>query len=397
MYKQYFGFHSTPFDIVPNPDFLYLSERHRTARDFLEYGFQSGASFIMLTGEIGTGKTTLVRDILWRVVPPDTQVALIFQTNVDAVQLLNMLLTEFGLPAHPGDKPAALAALNNFLVDCYSQNRKVLVVVDEAQNLAPDALEELRMLSNLQSDDLMLLQVLLVGQPELRQKLHAPGLAQFAQRIAVNYHLTALGEDETRSYIAHRLERAGGRPDLFTPEAMALAHKASRGVPRSINLICAGALLYAFADQTPQVGEEHVAQAIQDKAGLGGIGGLLPWAQAAPQTTATPSPASAAQPEALPAPALAQMAETNQRLGSMESNLRALLDVFSSYEDELTRRIADIHSEERKATQQLAERCARLERLVRHMAAPLKQQGQQQARPSGHDDAQPEAAPQDLG
>jgi general secretion pathway protein A len=196
MYNEFFGFNTTPFDIVPNPDYLYLSERHKIALDHLEYGLVGGASFILLTGEIGTGKTTLVREVLRRSIPLDTEVALIFQTNVSAEQLINMLLTEFELPTHPGDKPGALDELNQFLVARYSQNRRVLIVVDEAQNLTPDALEELRMLSNLQSDDHMLLQVILVGQPELKRKLLAPSLAQFAQRIAVNYHLTPLTEDE---------------------------------------------------------------------------------------------------------------------------------------------------------------------------------------------------------
>lgn len=371
MYNEFFGFHSTPFDIVPNPDYLYLSERHKIALDHLEYGIVSGASFILLTGEIGTGKTTLVREVLRRAIPLDTEVALIFQTNVSAEQLINMLLTEFELPTHPGDKPGALDEINQFLVSRYSQNRKVLIVVDEAQNLTPEALEELRMLSNLQSDERMLLQVILVGQPELKRKLLAPSLAQFAQRIAVNYHLTALTFEETMEYIAYRLEKVGGRPDIFTPEAMALVHESGGGVPRSTNLICASALLYAYADQKTTVTEEHVAQAVEDKSGLGGTGRKAPWDQLEPgQAEGPQSPG-----QALPAQAvLAQAAETNLRLGAMEGNLRTLLDAFGSYEDELTRRIEGIRNDERKAAEELADRCARLEKVVRHIAAPLVQQ-----------------------
>ena len=379
MYNEFFGFHSTPFDIVPNPDFLFLSARHKTALDHLEYGLTSGASFILLTGEIGTGKTTLVREVLRRFVPRETEVALVFQTNVSAEQLLNMLLTEFELPTHPGDKPGALDQMNQFLVENYSKNRRVLIVVDEAQNLSPEALEELRMLSNLQSDDRMLLQVLLVGQPQLKRKLLDPGLAQFAQRIGVNYHLTGLSPEETVEYIRYRLEKSGGQPDLFSPEAMALVQQASFGVPRSINLICGSALLYAYADQQHNVSLEHVAQVVEDKSGLGGTGQKQPWERLdAGQdrgANAGPNPSrNAGQNGGLDAAVLSQTAETNQRLGAMEGDLRTLLNSFGSYQDELARRIEGIHEQERKTSQELAARCARLENVVRRVAAPLVEQ-----------------------
>lgn len=368
MYNEFFGFTNTPFDIVPNPDFLFLSQRHKTALDHLEYGLTSGASFILLTGEIGTGKTTLVREVLRRCVPKETEVALVFQTNVSAEQLLNMLLTEFELPTHSGNKPAALDQINQFLVQKYSQNRKVLIVVDEAQNLSPEALEELRMLSNLQSDDRMLLQVLLVGQPQLKRKLLDPGLAQFAQRIGVNYHLTGLSDEETVEYIRYRLTKSGGQPDLFSPEATALVQQASLGVPRSINLICGSALLYAFADQQHTVSREHVAQVVEDKSGLG-VAGQQPWERLAPGL----EPAASAQPQ-LSQAAFAQATETNQRLGAMEGDLRTLLNSFGGYQDELTRRIENIQEQERKTSQELATRCARLENVVRRVAAPLVEQ-----------------------
>jgi general secretion pathway protein A len=377
MYNEFFGFTNTPFDIVPNPDFLFLSQRHKTALDHLEYGLTSGASFILLTGEIGTGKTTLVREVLRRCVPKETEVALVFQTNVSAEQLLNMLLTEFELATHPGNKPAALDQLNQFLVQKYSQNRKVLIVVDEAQNLSPEALEELRMLSNLQSDDRMLLQVLLVGQPQLKRKLLDPGLAQFAQRIGVNYHLTGLSDEETVEYIRYRLTKSGGSPNLFSPEATALVQQSSLGVPRSINLICGSALLYAFADQQHTVSREHVAQVVEDKGGLG-VAGQQPWERLAPGQETAPGQSQLAQSQ-MPQPQLAQAAfaqatETNQRLGAMEGDLRTLLNSFGSYQDELTRRIEHIQEQERKTSQELAARCARLENVVRRVAAPLVEQ-----------------------
>ena len=269
MYNNFFGFKKTPFDIVPNPDLLFLSQRHKVALDHLEFGLMSGAGFILLTGEIGTGKTTLIRNLIRRFISRDTEIALVFQTNVSSEQLLNMLLTEFELTTKPVDKSAALDLLNNFFLEAYGRGRKVLIIVDEAQNLGLEALEEIRMLTNLQSDDRMLLQVMLVGQPELKQKLLDPKLTQFAQRIAVNYHLTALGPEETSQYITYRLQKVGGSPDIFSPEAMALVHQASAGVPRAINLLCSGSLLYAYADERRQVTEEDVAQVVEAKNGLG--------------------------------------------------------------------------------------------------------------------------------
>ncbi|MDO9632277.1 MAG: hypothetical protein Q7I92_10305, partial [Humidesulfovibrio sp.] len=202
----------------------------------------------------------------------------------------------------------------------------------------------------------------------LKRKLLDPGLAQFAQRIGVNYHLSGLSDEETVEYIRYRLTKSGGQPDLFSPEAIALVQQASVGVPRSINLICGSALLYAFADQQHTVSREHVAQVVEDKSGLGGAG-QQPWERLAPG----PDPAAGAQPQMAQA-AFAQATETNQRLGAMEGDLHTLLNSFGSYQDELARRIESIQEQERKTSQELAARCARLENVVRRVAAPLVEQ-----------------------
>jgi general secretion pathway protein A len=180
-----------------------------------------------------------------------------------------MILNEFELPSKKIDKATALDELDQFLIQRYAEKRQVLLIIDEAQNLSGEALEEIRMLSNLHSDDQPLLQIMIVGQPELVDKLKRPELRQFAQRIAVSYHLTSLDREETGEYIAYRLQKAGGRPDLFTPHAVDIIFKLSEGIPRSINLACEAALVYGFADEATRISQNIVKQFIRDKIGVG--------------------------------------------------------------------------------------------------------------------------------
>jgi general secretion pathway protein A len=268
MYTKFYNFKTKPFHIVPNPDILYPSSKHKTALTYLEYGLTEGLGFILFTGEIGTGKTTLIRFIL-RKITPKMEVAVVFNTNVNAEQLLGLVLNEFELQAVEGDKSRSLDILHEFLIGKYAQGQKVLLIIDEAQNLSDEALEEVRMLSNLQSDDQMLLQIMLVGQPELRTRLQQPHLAQLSQRIAVNYHLYPLTLEETRQYISFRLKKAACKRPIFTPEAIDLIFKASKGIPRSINLLCDSALVYGFADELKTIDKEILEQVIADKGGMG--------------------------------------------------------------------------------------------------------------------------------
>ena len=247
MYEQFYGFKEKPFQITPNPAFLYRSSKHDTALTYLEYGLTENVGFILLTGEIGSGKTTLVQYILGRL-ESDIEAAVIFNTNVSAEELLALILEEFEIPRPAGGKADVLTALNGFLVERYARRKRVLLIIDEGQNLSDQALEEVRMLSNLQSDDQSLLQIMLVGQPELIAKLKKPSMRQFSQRIAASYHLTGLDREETEKYIAHRLQKAGGQPDLFTPAAVDIIYKLSGGIPRAINLVCQAALVYGFAE-----------------------------------------------------------------------------------------------------------------------------------------------------
>ncbi len=268
MYESFYGLNEKPFHIVPNPNYLYLSPKHQNALTHLEYGLMERVGFILLTGEIGTGKTTLVHYLLNQI-ESDMEVGVIFNTNVSSDQLLNLILSEFELTAEAGDKVKALDIFYQFLIEKYAEDKRVLLIIDEAQNLSHESLEEVRMLSNLQSDEEMLLQIMLVGQSELKEKLRNPALAQFTQRIAVNYHLTALPEEDTGRYIAYRLEKAGGRPDIFTTDAVGLVHQASTGIPRSINLLCDAALTYGYADELETIDAQVIEQVIKDKGGFG--------------------------------------------------------------------------------------------------------------------------------
>ena len=268
MYDSFYGLNEKPFHIVPNPNYLYMSPKHQNALTHLEYGLMERVGFILLTGEIGTGKTTLIRYLLNQI-ESDMEVAVIFNTNVSSDQLLSLILNEFELNAEVDDKIKTLDTFYQFLIEKYAEDKRVLLIIDEAQNLSHESLEEVRMLSNLQSDEQMLLQIMLVGQSELKEKLRNPALAQFTQRIAVNYHLTALPEEDTGRYIAYRLEKAGGRPDIFTTDAVGLIHQASGGITRSINLLCDTALTYGYADELETIDAPVIEQVIRDKGGLG--------------------------------------------------------------------------------------------------------------------------------
>ena len=267
MYENYYGFHERPFSIVPNPDYLYLSPIHQNALTYLEYGLMEDIGFILLTGGVGTGKTTLIRYVINQFCS-DMDVAVIFNTNVSADQLVSLILRSYGLASDTNDKVNSLHILYNYLIEKYSENRRALIIIDEAQNLSHESLEEVRMLSNLQSDDHVLLQIMLVGQPELKEKLRHQSFTSITQRIAVKFHLSPLTRKEAGRYIAFRLEKAGGKSDLFDTEAVDMIYRESGGIPRSINLICDSALVYGFGYDLGTIGGSVIEQVVQDRGGL---------------------------------------------------------------------------------------------------------------------------------
>ena len=251
MYERFYQLRERPFALSPDPEYLYPSRVHQEALDYLRYGLESQAGFIVITGEIGSGKTTLLQTLL-RNLDTQTTVGRIVNTMLEPRELLETILIDFGLDPAGRSKPLLLRDLSQYLVDQRLAGRLVLLVIDEAQNLSLGALEELRMLSNLETEKSKLLQIVLVGQPNLRDKLAAPELEQLRQRITVSYHLRALDAEETRLYINHRLRHAAlGAPIEFPPEATTLIHARSGGVPRIINVICDAALVFGYAEERP--------------------------------------------------------------------------------------------------------------------------------------------------
>src|SRR5215203_4228380 len=249
MYERFYELRERPVALSPDPDYLYPSRVHREALDYLRYGLESHAGFVVITGEIGSGKTTLLQTLL-RGLDSQTTVGRIVNTMLEPRELLETIMIDFGLDPSGRSKPLMLRDLAQYLVDQRLAGRMVLLVIDEAQNLSLAALEELRMLSNLETEKSKLLQIVLVGQPNLREKLIAPELEQLRQRITVSYHLQPLDADETENYINHRLRRAAvGVPVVFPREATVLIHVRSRGVPRIINVICDAALVFGYAEE----------------------------------------------------------------------------------------------------------------------------------------------------
>ncbi|NTV94715.1 MAG: AAA family ATPase [Thiobacillus sp.] len=262
LYQTYFGLAEAPFSIAPTPRFLYLSQRHQEALAHLLYGIEGDGGFVLLTGEVGAGKTTVCRHLLDRI-PETCEVAYIFNPRLTVTELLATLCDEFGIASPPGDASIKdyFDRLYRHLLDSHAQGRHAVLIIDEAQNLAPDVLEQMRLLTNLETSERKLLQIVLLGQPELGVMLARPELRQLAQRIVARYHLGALTRHEVGAYIRHRLAVAGSQAELFPPALVARIHSLTGGIPRLINLLCDRALLGAYVQGRPQVDRRILAGA----------------------------------------------------------------------------------------------------------------------------------------
>jgi general secretion pathway protein A len=268
MYETFYSLKEKPFSIQPDPDFLYFGRRHAYAYAMMEFGIKNGAGFSVLSGEIGCGKTTLIRHLL-NDLSASHVVGLVYNTHKDIADLLEWIMLSFGLPYEGKSKVALYEVFQNFLIEQHGLKKRVLLIVDEAQNLNPDALESLRMLSNINADKHQLLQIILVGQPQLKAMLMRPELQQFAQRVAVDFHVKPLDAAEVKNYIQHRLAKAGRELPLFTTAACARIAEASHGVPRVINILCDTALVYGFAAESERIGLTLVEEVLQDRAEFG--------------------------------------------------------------------------------------------------------------------------------
>jgi len=266
MYAAFYGLREPPFNITPDPRFLFFGDRHREAYDHLYFGIKERKGFIQITGEVGAGKTTLCRALLAQL-GPAYRTALILNPVLTGSQMLRAILTEFGLKP-PRDRGLMLEALNRYLLEQAAAGHEVVLLIDEAQDLSDELLEQLRLLSNLETDERKLLQIVLIGQPELRQALDRPGLRQLRQRITVRYHLGPLSYEETARYIAHRLHVAGAnaRP-TFTRWALRGVHRYAGGVPRLVNAVCDKTLLAGYVESEDLLRARHVRRAVRELEG----------------------------------------------------------------------------------------------------------------------------------
>ncbi len=267
MYLEYYNLKEWPFNITPDPRFIYWAPQHREAFDHVCYGIRCRKGFIEFTGEVGSGKTTLCRAILAGL-GAEVATALVLNSSLSETQLLRSILNDFGIQVGRRDRLDYIEALNDFLLQKNSENVNVALVIDEAQNMTPQVMEQVRQLSNLETDQHKLIQMVLCGQPELQQRLARPDLRQLRQRIAVRYHLTPLDKQDVAAYIDHRLQVAGAAGSVtFSPAAIRKICAHSQGSPRVINTVCDGALLAGYVDKVRTIDTAHVRRAVQEFGG----------------------------------------------------------------------------------------------------------------------------------
>lgn len=271
MYEDFYGLTDKPFSLLPDPSFLFLSKKHEAALTILQYGLLNQAGFTVITGEIGSGKTTLIRHLLDEV-GNEITVGLVSNTHRTFGELLQWVLLAFNLEYRDKKKVELYQTLADFILKEYSKNKRTVLIIDEAQNLDAEALEELRMLSNINADKNQVLQLILVGQPGLRDTLRLPELHQFAQRIAADYNLQPLNLEETWRYIRHRVAVAGGDPNLFDTKACAAVYYYAAGTPRLINVLCDTALAFGYAEQKRKIDVDIIVQVAHEKQ----KGGIFP-------------------------------------------------------------------------------------------------------------------------
>lgn len=318
MYESFYGLNAKPFQLRPDPHFFYGSKGHKRAMAYLEYGLSQGEGFIVITGEVGAGKTTLVRNLFCKLESQKIVAAQIVNTHLDSDNTLRMVVAAFGLPYEDASKTILLTRLEQFLRQCDKQGRRALLVVDEAQNLTPQTVEELRMLSNFQTTEKSLLQTFLLGQPEFRRTLHSAEMEQLRQRVIATYHLGPMDAAETKAYIQHRLATAGWHGDpSINDEAYTAIHEFTGGIPRKINTFCDRLFLMGYLEEMHDFSSEEVNKVISDIQQEFD----LPYA---PEPAGSITPSASAGTEQVPA----ELEKIDERLARMERSVVSVLDAL---------------------------------------------------------------------
>jgi len=326
MYESYFGLSASPFQLNPDPTFLFESKGHRRAHAFLQYGVFQGEGFIVVTGEVGAGKTTLVRALMGELDPEKVVAAQLVSTQLEADDLLRSVAMAFGIPAKASGKAELLGDIEAFLMSLVPRGQRALLVVDEAQNLSSQAMEELRMLSNFQLGQRALLQSFLVGQPELREMMRAPSQQQLRQRIIASYHLGPLEEHETRAYVEHRLHHVGWHNDPeFDDQAFAPLHRATGGIPRRINSLCNRLMLGAYLAEQHRISPEDVEAAVAELRDELGTDALP--AEGLPSSELLHSNGNGAEPRGGDVVRPFMVSSITARLDRLERNIATLLEL----------------------------------------------------------------------
>ena len=326
MYESFYGFKEKPFDLPPDPDYLYMSRSHENTFTHLEYAVLENKGFVVVTGEIGSGKTTLINYLLNRIAE-DIHIGLINNTNILPSEFLKMICQEFELNPKTSDKAELIDIFSGFLIDQFAAGQRVVLIIDEAQNLTNDTMEEIRMLSNIETEKHHLIQIILVGQPELRFKLQQRNLKQIVQRVTVQCHLKGLETDEVSQYIEHRLEIGGSsRLNIFEKETISRIAVYSRGIPRLINILCDSALVYGFADELETISIPILDNVYEELKALGTFTDYDAKPSASPA-----SPVSAASPISSPDVAKDQFAHVERKIEQLENQIADLNQRLNFY------------------------------------------------------------------
>ena len=374
MYETFYGIKEKPFNLTPDPDYLYMSPGHENVYAHLEYAIQESKGFVVVTGEVGSGKTTLINYLL-RKIPQTIHVGIINNTFVHPQELLKMICQEFDLQTETTDKTALLTRFYNYLLEQYAKRKRVILIIDEAQNLPERSLEEIRMLSNLESEKHHLIQMILVGQPQLRDKLHQKRLEQFVQRVTVHCHLEALDKEEVEHYIQHRLRVAGAENlNIFNSEALRAIYKHSLGIPRLINTLCDSAFVYGYADDANVIGPELIDAVAQAR-------NLAPKGKG--QDTFPDEEEKEGDPASIAASRLledlqARIRTLEERLASQENetrNLRQELEARNGNREDLEKVFTKFFREMKKSYDSRAKMEAQVERLKERLAEKEESQG----------------------